>query len=1071
MRAKVGFEVTAHTPQRNDKNRDFDRNKLDLTVTFSTEYDTGTLTSNTFKLEYRDQAGNWQPVAGSFTQLAPDKSRFVPNSNLKDGIRYRATVKSGPSGVKSKDGAELDRDTVWYFWTVPNLNVTDNFDYGGGSVCPPSAQPCPGLELAVFQVARNATMVPGGKDAAARLYLRWKPHTDVHPDDQVKEMEVDASITVGGATYKRRQTVKRPDRFSAAEIQAASNSVNIYHTPAAVFNYTAEVVPRPQTNASPVKYTQSRNLASSGRSPRITFDYYFLQDGAWAGGVPAAARTDGINTMTAGTQFITDQFPVLGTTFAQKGDYSIGYTFTGNNVNDPSCGVVQEVACPFWWFLSRNKAEIWCVFEKLETMRGGRKFVAATVPNTLCPGATAFAIANKVFMHQSGAGGNDGTVAHEVGHIYGISTANNPSRKHRNDSSGVEGFQVRTRTNRSRVENSANSVSLMHTTLQPQGTQWVHNDDYATLMGTVTARALQPATVNTTGSYLIVFGYVNTDTNTVDLAPAFLQEVPNDPPSATGPCTIALLDGSNNVLSSDYVTPSADVHVDVERVANETRPLNVSQAAGPRYFSVSLPWDDNAQSIRVSCDGTVLGTRERSANAPTVYLPLTDGSTLNGLQTLNWLSNDADGPGLAYQFQFSSDGAATWTPLAPLGLYTSYDLDTTLLPSGDDMQLRIMVTDGFDTAYDTVTVNIYNPLTVLGVIPADAAVNVDLNTTPQALFVTDVASPTLQGGGFELLEGWTRVPGTVSYNPASRMAIFAPDSPLQADTSYTARLEYVRDVAGYYLWTYEWSFTTISDTVPPLIVSTSPADAELEVPLNALVQAEFNEAMEAGTLGDSSFQLLGEDSTPVTGAVTYNATSLQALFTPSAVLAPNTTYTAHVTTGVADAAGNPMESTYEWSFTTGVITSPNGVRIVGNYNDRAFDVDGDGLYDNLTLYVDVEVLSASTQNLNARLVDKSDVLLEWQTTGRVYLTPGVHTLQLAFDSVPIRSNGVDGPYTLDTLNFYEIYHTTLVDLQYNAYQTFPYTVSEFYSVLALGGLPDLLLEWNTILDKAFNRRA
>ena len=107
-----------------------------------------------------------------------------------------------------------------------------------------------------------------------------------------------------------------------------------------------------------------------------------------------------------------------------------------------------------------------------------QKFVAATVPNGLCVDATAFAMGSDVFMHQSGGGANFETVSHEIGHIYGISPANTPTNKHRNSSVGVEGFQVRTKTNRSNIENSAFAISLMHTTVQTQGTQWIHNGDY-----------------------------------------------------------------------------------------------------------------------------------------------------------------------------------------------------------------------------------------------------------------------------------------------------------------------------------------------------------------------------------------------------------------------------------------------------------------------------------------------------------------------------------------------------------------------------------------------------------------
>ena len=285
--AKVDFKVKSVTPADKDKNRDFHANKVDITVTFTIEYDTATLTANTFKVEYRDTGGNWQQVPGSFTQLAPEKFRFTPGADLKDGIRYRATVVSGDNGVKAKvGGAKLPNDKVWYFWTIPDLSVNDAFDYGAGTTCPPSANPCPGLELNVFQVARNKNMVPN-KQAVARVYHRWKFHNDVHPDDQVKELDVKDDL---GTFGKLRRTVKRPDRYSNAEKVRAEHTNNIYHTPSSSFNYSLESTPMPQSNSPLVKFTASRNLASAGSSPRMKFDYYFLKDGAWAGGFPPAPR-------------------------------------------------------------------------------------------------------------------------------------------------------------------------------------------------------------------------------------------------------------------------------------------------------------------------------------------------------------------------------------------------------------------------------------------------------------------------------------------------------------------------------------------------------------------------------------------------------------------------------------------------------------------------------------------------------------------------------------------------------------------------------------------------------------
>ncbi len=49
--------------------------------------------------------------------------------------------------------------------------------------------------------------------------------------------------------------------------------------------------------------------------------------------------------------------------------------------------------------------------------------------------------------------------------------------------------------------------------------------------------------------YLIVSGFIDMDTGGVQLSPSFLQEVPNDPPSATGTCRVELRDGGGAVLA------------------------------------------------------------------------------------------------------------------------------------------------------------------------------------------------------------------------------------------------------------------------------------------------------------------------------------------------------------------------------------------------------------------------------------------------------------------------------------------------------------------------------------------
>src|SRR3989442_12806619 len=57
----------------------------------------------------------------------------------------------------------------------------------------------------------------------------------------------------------------------------------------------------------------------------------------------------------------------------------------------------------------------------------------------------------------------------------------------------------------------------------------------------------------------------------------------------------------------------------------------------------------------------------------------------------------------------------------------------------------------------------------------------------------------------------------------------------------------------------------------------------------------------------------------VAGMVRFEA--LTAPFNPLSTLAPNTTYTATMTTGAKDLAGNALAAGFSWSFTTGA--TPN----------------------------------------------------------------------------------------------------------------------------------------------------
>ncbi len=113
-------------------------------------------------------------------------------------------------------------------------------------------------------------------------------------------------------------------------------------------------------------------------------------------------------------------------------------------------------------------------------------------------------------------------------------------------------------------------------------------------------------------------------------------------------------------------------------------------------------------------------------------------------------------------------------------------------------------------------------------------------------------------------------------------------------------------------------------TTPPTITSVSPANGATNVPLNPTVTASFSEAVDPTTVNTSTFQLLDPSHNVLSATVVNNGAALTATLTPSAQLVPSTTYTAQIlggSSGLKDTSGDPLASTYTWSFTTA--TAPN----------------------------------------------------------------------------------------------------------------------------------------------------
>ncbi len=105
-----------------------------------------------------------------------------------------------------------------------------------------------------------------------------------------------------------------------------------------------------------------------------------------------------------------------------------------------------------------------------------------------------------------------------------------------------------------------------------------------------------------------------------------------------------------------------------------------------------------------------------------------------------------------------------------------------------------------------------------------------------------------------------------------------------------------------------------ADSTAPVISQIEPGENATGVPRGAVVRAVFSEPIEASTATTGTFRLDGPGSTAVSGSVSASGSTIT--FTPGAPLEGETAYTATVTTGIHDRAGNALESPRSWSFTT-----------------------------------------------------------------------------------------------------------------------------------------------------------
>lgn len=200
---------------------------------------------------------------------------------------------------------------------------------------------------------------------------------------------------------------------------------------------------------------------------------------------------------------------------------------------------------------------------------------------------------------------------------------------------------------------------------------------------------------------------------------------------------------------------------------------------------------------------------------------------------------------------------------------------------------------------------------ISAVSPADGTTGVPVNGDITITFsepiqpgsvITNVQLPQ---ANVLVLDGASRISGSLSFSDDHRTFTFTPDADLKSGMSYTLIVKGVpdgpKDAVNLQLLDPFVSSFTVQDIVPPSVVSTTPSSGEPRVLPEVVVRITFSEAI-APTLGMTLTAGAGQ---PVAGRMDLALGNTIVVFTPTDFLSANTTYTATLT-GITDTAGNPF---------------------------------------------------------------------------------------------------------------------------------------------------------------------
>jgi hypothetical protein len=233
------------------------------------------------------------------------------------------------------------------------------------------------------------------------------------------------------------------------------------------------------------------------------------------------------------------------------------------------------------------------------------------------------------------------------------------------------------------------------------------------------------------------------------------------------------------------------------------------------------------------------------------------------------LSNMAFSPGNC--LDSGEGGTAAEFAIADSGYDSMNNVTSTKQNVDDTTGLVVMASDddnGSVYAHDSIG----DPSPVItSRSPDRGAVDVPLDAVVQATFSKDMKAATFTPTTFSVQGDTGLVPGSRSYDSATRTETFAPDSLLKAGTAFTVTVTNgVQDTSNQPLFrTDTWSFTTVQPTVQFQLVDYSVNENVATATITVTLSSESSKPVMVDYAASDGTATAGSDFTAVSDTLTF----------------------------------------------------------------------------------------------------------------------------------------------------------------------------------------------------------